>query len=69
MIHPMAVPTNCAYCGDSPVFESTWTDNNLKDHSIWLCAKCDTLGLKDLMDYYEADPYAAAQPLDKGSST
>lgn len=67
-MHPMTIPETCAYCGAGPVYESCWTDNNLKTHTVWLCANCDTLGLQDLMDYYEADLYAKA-PVPKDSTT
>ena len=45
-------PDTCAYCGASPVYESCWTDNDGKVHNIWLCARCDERGLKELMDFW-----------------
>ena len=58
----LLIPDTCAYCGASPVYESCWTDNNLKVHSIWMCANCDTKEFKDLVDYFEADPAVEAPP-------
>jgi len=54
---------------ESTLYESCWTDNNLRVHSIWLCVNCDTKEFKDLVDYFEAAPYAKAPELGKGSAT
>jgi hypothetical protein len=46
------IPHRCGNCGAAEVFESCWTDDSGQVHSIWLCATCDEVELKDLVDFW-----------------